>query len=256
MLAVAVLLVGGCISNRPQSQQSLSQTPFDQRHVWAVLPLLNESGSLNADGLLVADQLARHLENVPNLDMLSVNRVLAKMQTLGMDAVNNPAEAMALLKSLGADGLVVGVITSYDPYDPPKLGMTLELYALHKDGEDAYLDIKALSSAAVASRGSSRHRAFTKQPVVTAGGYFDASDPPTRELLEAYATDRGSLPNNHASRLHRINMDLFSEFVCYVMCKRVLYAQTQRLAVARETIGSGSSRYRPDPLAGSGVFDV
>lgn len=233
MLAVAVLLVGGCISTRTESRQSPSQTPFEKRQVWAVMPIRNESGSLNADGLLVADQLARHFENVPNLDMLSVNRVLAQMESLGMEAVSRPADAMMLLKSLGVDGLVVGVVTSYDPYDPPKLGLTLELYAIPQGGK-APLDVKALSSAAVSGSGRFSPSISIRQPVATAGGFFDAADPPTREALGAYATDRGPKPNDHAPRLHRINMDLFSEFVCYVMSRRILYAQTQRRDVARE----------------------
>lgn len=230
MLAVAVLLVSGCVYPRRETEQSLS--PFDERQVWAVLPMRNESGSMNADKLLVSDQIARQLENVPNLDTLSVNRVLATMQSLGMEAVATPADAMAVLNALGADGLVAGVITSFDPYDPPKLGLTLELYTRRKTGGSAALDIRALSTAATAESSGGLPSTAQKQPVATAGGYFDAADPPTRELLEFYAEDRGPRPNDHAATLHRINMDLFSEFVCYVMCQRLLYAKTQQMASA------------------------
>ena len=84
-------------------------------------PLRNESGSIQADGGSIADHLTKHLENASNLDVIPVNRVLAAMARLEYGRVTSPTEARHLLHSLSVDGLVVGSITAYDPYDPPKV---------------------------------------------------------------------------------------------------------------------------------------
>jgi len=36
-------------------------------------------------------------------------------------------QALAVLRATGADALVVGTISAYDPYDPPKVGLTWRL---------------------------------------------------------------------------------------------------------------------------------
>ncbi len=230
MLAAAALLIGGCAMFRPAHEPPKLASPFQQRHVWAVLPLVNDSGSLNADGLVMADQLARHLENAPYMDVLPVNRVLAAMDAAGMEALNSPSDALALLRALNADGLVVGSITSYDPYDPPKIGLTLELYARQRTPHRSPLDLRSLSGAAVAGQAGNLPSSTTRQPVATTGGFFDSADPETRDALTYYANDRGPEPNEHAPRIYRINIDLFSEFVCFVMSGRLLHAESQRLA--------------------------
>src|SRR5690606_14752642 len=103
-------------------------SPYETRQIWAIAPLRNESGSLYADGVKMADHLAYQLENAEQLDVLPVNRTLRAMNALGMRQINTRQDAMRLLQTLGADALVVGNITAYNPYDPPRLGIALELY--------------------------------------------------------------------------------------------------------------------------------
>jgi len=124
-LCVAVTLLGGC---QKEQRVDAVKAPYEARQVFAVAPLRNESGSAYADGVRIADKITAQLALTKGLDTLPVNRVLSAMQALGLSAVTNKGDAIRLRQMLGVDGLVVGTITAYDPYEPPKLGLSLELY--------------------------------------------------------------------------------------------------------------------------------
>lgn len=101
---------------------------FDPPRTIAVAPFLNQSGSEFLDTIAVTDEFYTELQQVKGLDVVPINRVLTALGRLGKAQVNSPEEAVALLEALGADGVVVGSITRYDPYDPPKVGMAVQLY--------------------------------------------------------------------------------------------------------------------------------
>lgn len=242
MLTAAALLIGGCQWISGSGADPL-YSPYSTRRVWAVAPLHNESGSLQADGVLLADHLARQLENASNIDVLPVNRTLAAMETIGLAEVSGPEQALRLLGAMGVDGLVVGTITAYDPYDPPKLGLAIELYTSQRAEQANPVDVRQLARAATdeavlpppAERG-------VPQPVNTVSAFFDAADPNVRGMLRRYAEDRGAdrkdgLKERYLYRgedrqwhLYRISMDLYSEFVSYVMSWRLMFAEQQRVA--------------------------
>ncbi|MEX0777242.1 MAG: hypothetical protein WD042_16180 [Phycisphaeraceae bacterium] len=229
MLIVAALLLGGCgLFPRPPADELAG--PYPSRHVWAIVPLGNESGTQQADGAVLADHLHRQLENASNLDVLPVNRTIAAMNALQMSRVSDPAQAMHLMRTLGVDGLVVGTVTAYDPYDPPKLGLTLELYVDQRvDSVDA-ASIRRLRTSATDPAPAVQTPASRRQPVTVASAVLDAGDPRVRELLEYYASQRGPVLEKDAWRRYRISMDLYSEFAAYVMSRRLLEAERQRVA--------------------------
>ena len=235
MLMALVLCVctGGCQSEHHDKDDHLSTGIYPRRQLWAVVPLRNESGSLNADGTRIADHLVNQLENEPGIDTLPVNRVLAAMEAMNLAGVNSPAEALALRRTLGVDALIVGTITAFDPYDPPQLGLTVELYVDQRlpwfnDPET----IRRLSRAAV--DGQTRpvdDSAGADQPISVVSGFFDAADPGTRKRLQMYASRRGVEPNDrNVWRLYRISMDLYTEFVTHTVSSRLMDAEAARLA--------------------------
>jgi hypothetical protein len=236
-LAALLCLLAGCDAIPRQGADPLV-SPYAERRVWAVAPLRNETGSLHADGLAVAEHLVRHLEGASNIDALPLNRTLAAMEALGMGQVATPAEAMKLLGVLQADALVVGSLTAYDPYDPPKLGMALELYTSPRLESLEPTDVRALTSAAVERGGDLHKPRLSKQPVNVVSAVLDAGDADVRRKLERYAADRRMEKDptwvwdksEHSIRQYRMSMDLFSEFAGYVMSWRLLKAESDRLA--------------------------
>lgn len=232
MLGVVVLLAG-CDYTGASRKHQYPYSPYSERQVWAVAPLRNESGSGHADGVRIADHLSRQLTLVHGIDTVPVNRVLAAMHTLQLSAVTSKADALALRKALGVDGLVAGTITAWEPYDPPKLGLAVELY-LDPVHESRYFDIRRLTGAAVEGQTiPDAPYTQTDQPVSAVSGYYDAADPVVRGELEHYGQHRGvgkRDPQN--ARLYRISMDLYSEFVSHAVGSRLLKAERIRVTPA------------------------
>ena len=229
LLTATVLIASGCAWFGPQGADPL-HSPYPTRRVWAVTPLRNESGSVQADGESMADHLVRQLENATNLDVVPVNRVLGAMAKLEITEIASPAEARQLLHSLSVDGLIVGSITAYDPYDPPKLGLAIELYVDKRVEYQDVLDVRRLARASTDVDSQPPGSLKLRQPTSTVSAVFDAADSETAEKLRRYATGRGQAPDDESWHLYRINIDLFSEFVSYMMSWRLLRAESQRIA--------------------------
>ena len=234
VMLTLLLCVLGCEYNPKGADPLVS--PYSQPRVWGIVPLRNESGSLYADGVVMADHLQRQLENAANLNVVPVNRVLRAMEVLEIPVVASAQDAYRLMELLEVDGLVVGTITAYDPYDPPKLGLSIELFDGGRSRTLDSLDVRQMSRAAVDDQthpyasGVVPHR---KHEGVASGvsSFFNASDAQVREMLRFYAGNRdGSSPHPEGWHRYRISMDLYSEFVTYVMSWRLLRAEAARLS--------------------------
>lgn len=121
----ALMLFPGC---RWFRKDEVKVVGFRTPQTIAVSPFLNQSGSEVLDTIAVTDEFYTELQQVEGLHVVPVNRVLSALGTLGKTQVDSPDEAYALLEALNADGVVVGSITQYDPYAPPKVGMAVQLY--------------------------------------------------------------------------------------------------------------------------------
>jgi len=236
MLAVALLAITcpqlpGCGDYRGASRRHQTPAaPYEQRQVWAVAPLRNETGSQYADGVAFADDLTHQLTVIHGIDALPVNRVLAAMAAMRLDAVTSKEQALALRDALGVDGLIVGSLTAWDPYDPPKIGIAVELYVdpIHPSRS---FDARQLTWAATEDGATPDQRYRREdQPVSTVAAYYDAADPDTRDHLDHFGKDRGKDDGKyrHHARLYRISMDLYSEFVSHMVCSRLLEAERVR----------------------------
>jgi len=245
LTAAVVVMVSGLLSGCMQQAALTLDSPYPTRRVFAVAPFANESGSLFADGVTIADHLARQLEVVSNIDVIPVSRSLGAMESLSLDRVISPTDAKRLLKVLGVDALVTGAISDYDPYDPPKLGLILELYVNpHSGAQRMAANLRQLTRTASWSV-KSKPSAPKTQAVTVISAYLDAASTPVRHAMQRYTYRRGgdveddglrrwipvqSQIDRTAGHLQRISMDLYSEFVGYEMTRRLLAAETSRLS--------------------------
>ena len=221
----------GCAMPEPVSRPI---SPYAGRRVFAVAPLRNESGSAHVDVLRTADQVTAQLSRARGLDTVPVNRVLDAMRSLDLAEVATVNDAHALRERLGVDGLVVGSVTAYDPYDPPTLGLALELYLSDRDGgassgSDANPNPGELTRASRLP-GNDLPAVWDRGPVTAIAGHYDASDPDVALLLEAYAVERGPDGTSEMTRRrYRISIDLYTEFVSYQLTSRLIDAERLRL---------------------------
>lgn len=125
------LVIAGCAKPDPlrPPQQLLSPyatTPAEP--VWAVVPLRNESGTSAVNPMDVSDTLVATITQARGLRALPLNRTLDAMAAMEMAYPETPADLDRLARTLGAEGVIVGSITAYDPYEPI-MGIALGLYA-------------------------------------------------------------------------------------------------------------------------------
>ena len=232
------------------------ESPYASRRVWAALPVLNQSGSAHPDGLKLADDLLRQLESATNIDTLPLNQTLAAMEQLQLASINSPQDAQRVLEQLGADGLIAAVVTAYDPYDPPKLGLTLELYVPRRAMAQDALDLRKLTTAPTDPTGhasgypelaqvrfASPSQAAAGLPITTVSAILDASQPDVADWLNLYSQSR-SMESERQDAWHRyrLSMDLYSDFASYVMSWRLLQAERERLRRLASPLGA-----RPSP---------
>ena len=244
VLALLVILTG-CAGGRPAGLAA----PYAERKVFAVAPLRNESGSLAADGIRLADRLTEQLTLTRRVDTVPVNRVLAAMEAGGMASVTGRGDAMRLLRALDVDALVVGTVTAYDPYDPPKVGLNVDLY-MGEALTTVAMDIRLLSRAATDRGFNVDGDGRLTQPVTSFSALWDAGHPVTQDRLAAYAVGRGTDYGSTSTeaRLFRISMDLYSGFVAFEAARRLMDAELLRLTLDRVAQQPAPA---PDPTTSS-----
>jgi hypothetical protein len=237
VLAGCAISLSACSEKQPELNARYT-SPYPADKVWAVAPFTNESGTTAIDTLHVADIFANELQKVRGISIVPVSRVLEAMHVLDLAYIDSVGDAQSLARLLDADGLVAGTITSYDPYHPPRLGMTVQLYtqgtqerALDHEAGDGY-DIG--SSKGMRLLGTSPNdqaipglRAFT-QPVASASSVYDASDNAVQLEVESFA--RGRTDSETALGWERFlySMDQYTQFVCDRLIRDLLRQERLR----------------------------
>ncbi len=189
VLLLSVVLCAGC--NKPQRSDRIYEDPYPLPRTLAVAPFLNQSGSDYLDVLAVTDEFYTELQQVKSLDVVAVNKVLATMSRMGINKISNPDDAVRLADALGVDGVIVGSITQYDPYRPPKMGMAVQLYTAGID-RDEKLPARHINPGklARAAKPFALEAGKTLLPRVGVVRIFDADHNDVIDRLKQYAADR------------------------------------------------------------------
>jgi len=203
------------------------RTPYPADKLWAVAPLRNESGTSLVDSAALADTLTAQMQRVDGINIVPVNRVLEAMAAEDIAAINGVSDVLTLMQTLDVDGMIVGTVSAWDPYDPPKVGMTIQLYSRRAPGSSASVDPRRMSYAATDVRlpGETRFN----QPVAQAAGYYDAANGEVLLRLREYATGRTPYQSASGWRRYLMNMDLYTEFVSHELTRQLMQSEWRRL---------------------------
>ncbi len=210
-------------------------SPYREPVIWAVAPLANETGVSTVDVLAMADIIAHEVQNIHGIDALPVQRVLDGMRAMDIGGIDSPATARSLARVIGADAIIVGSITAYDPYRPPMLGMTLQLY--HANAMQLGDDVIDQIGTAASDR-SLHGFGEGDQPASSVSVVLDAADNGVRLSLEQFA--RGRTESNSALNWERylVVMDLYTQYVVDRLLRDLLREErtrtNQRLATANQ----------------------
>ena len=94
----------------------------------AVAPFVNLSAERVVDGRRFALAYHAELQKIPGYQVIPVGVTEQAMVDLGID-LDGPDDALKLAKALGADAIVIGAVTDYTPYYPPRIGLQVQWYA-------------------------------------------------------------------------------------------------------------------------------
>ncbi|MCC7422997.1 MAG: hypothetical protein IT428_22200 [Planctomycetaceae bacterium] len=126
--AIAVLAIGllpGCAT-----VQVGVTNPIPGLTTVAVAPFFNlsQEPEFVADGTRVALAYYAELQKIPGFQVIPVGVVETAIKQHNLQ-LSNPDDALRLCDILGCDAVVVGAITDYDPYYPPRMGLQVSWYS-------------------------------------------------------------------------------------------------------------------------------
>lgn len=110
------------------AHQPMVHNPFPQLSKIAVAPFFNLSAEPTVDGRRFALAYYNALQSVPGYEVVPVGVVERAMKDYSI-SLSSPQEARRLAQLLGVDVLVIGAVTDYTPYYPPRCGLQVEWYA-------------------------------------------------------------------------------------------------------------------------------
>ena len=237
LVLACVVVLTGCAKPDPLTppQQLISPyatTPVEP--IWAVVPLRNESGTTAVDAMALSDTLVATITQARGLRALPLNRTLDAMQALEMAYPQTPADLDRLARAAGADGLIVGSVTAYDPYEPI-LGLSLALYARpgaleRPGGEPLDIDARQLREQPTEYDYFGTQQAAGRGPASSVMLVLDGRDHDVRMRLRRYAQGRGEVPSALGWERALKSMPEYERFVVFEAVGRLLQREWVRLA--------------------------
>ena len=128
VLCIGVSLLTGCQQWPALGYRPVIYNPFPQLHQVAVLPFFNQSNEPTVDGFVVAEIYQSELQKIPGFKVMPVG-VVEQYLLDNQLSLDSSTDFQELAQDLGVDVLVVGSITVYSPYNPPRLGLAIDWYA-------------------------------------------------------------------------------------------------------------------------------
>jgi hypothetical protein len=127
-ILIGCLLAPGCALLPEVVHEPTLHNPFPQISKIAVATFFNGSSESTLDGRKVAEAYAAELAEVPGYVVMPVSQADTTVQALGLH-LDKDSDCRKLAQLLDVDAVVVGLVTEYTPYYPPRLSMTVAWFA-------------------------------------------------------------------------------------------------------------------------------
>ncbi|NOS99239.1 MAG: hypothetical protein HOP29_01275 [Phycisphaerales bacterium] len=188
----------------------------------AVAPAMNVSGSADLDVDRVGDLMAGELSFAAGIDVIPVSRVLAVLTDQGRRHIESPTHALEVASILGADALLVFAVTEYDPYDPPVVGITAQLYGNTRHPRLAAFDPVRESRFGVPSQLVAEGGSGASQPIAQASRVYDASEAWVAEEIKRFAATRSADRSPLEWRKFVASQQHYLRFCCHATIRSMI----------------------------------
>jgi hypothetical protein len=102
--------------------------PFPQIQTVAVLPFFNQSGEPTLSGQRVAMAYSNEIQSIRGFEVLPIGATESKISEFGRP-LNTGSDFQDFAQFLGVDAVLVGSVTDYQPYYPPRMTIKVNWYA-------------------------------------------------------------------------------------------------------------------------------
>ena len=110
------------------SHQPVIHNPFPQLSKIAIVPFFNQSDEPTVDGREFALAYFAELQAVPGFEVVPLGVVEEAIIQQQID-ISTPSGVRQLADVLDVDAVVIGAVTDFSPYYPPRCGLRIEWYA-------------------------------------------------------------------------------------------------------------------------------
>ena len=128
-ILLVIAIASGCgVLPHSRFKPTLHNPRMQLREV-AIVPFLNRSGNIHADGEEVAQLYANQLQRIPGFNVVPIETVKQAMIDTKRTQFSSIDDIRALGEYLNVDVVVMGAINQYSSYQPPNITLEVEWYA-------------------------------------------------------------------------------------------------------------------------------
>jgi hypothetical protein len=128
LAALALAALPGCAAIPDITHKPRFHNPFPQLYRIAILPFYNQSREPTLDGDSVAIAYYNEMQVIPGFEVMPVGVAKQYLAALRVDPQTG-SDYQKLARFMNVDAVIIGSVTEYSPYYPPRMGLTVDWYA-------------------------------------------------------------------------------------------------------------------------------
>lgn len=224
--------LAGCDApqTRKASPPASSVAPYQA--VIAIAPFTNESGvSITPSQLLqVGDGLTTAINQGQGWVAVPLNRTIQAMRQLGLAQIDELSDASDLIRHMGVDAIILGTVTDWRPYDPPRFGANMILVSDEATSRMSF-DSRRLEGSTGDSVEISQQ---PSHPIAEVVGIYDAADHGNALRLRDYAAGRYDLNGGFdpPERYYLMVYRRYVEYATWCLIQDLISNERSRMAGA------------------------
>ncbi len=125
LASLMLVAASGCVIVEPRVTNPLPNVTRV-----AVVPFANHSVEPAVDTVLVTNAYYAELQKTPGFEVVPISITARAIENFDL-RMESPRDALELARVLDVDAVVVGAVTDFDPYNPPRIGWHVEWYSPH-----------------------------------------------------------------------------------------------------------------------------
>lgn len=241
LLAAAASVSAGCFDVEPRGEKLYNSVAGVRTIV--VAPMMNLSAEPEVDMVEVTNAFGSELQQVQGVSVVPIGRVYQFLAANKMQTVGSPDEARELARVFQADACIVGAITEYDPYNPPRLGLAVQMYTVNPlpagPGTPGF-DPVAIERSGVPLAVTDQ---VDDKPRDAVSRVFDGRSVEVEKLARLYSREHLTDDSPFGWRLYLADQHAYIRLCCYGVIREMIGRDSRQWQMPRIIAGRGSGKW-------------